>query len=246
MASVRARNALLTEVPVPGQNYAWLADPIRLAAEVDAEIAALEKGKNPYRGITGDRWRLVDVEGDSVPFRIFVPEGDGKEPRPLLIALHGAGADENAFFEGYGAGLLKEIAAAKGFILVAPRTTSVARKPASFPTLLATIEADHAIDPARIYVLGHSLGGMATGLIVRRHGDRIAAACQMAGGFGRTGEKGPPILFVHAGRDRIVRTGAPEESALVTVRSYPDEAHTLVVPRALPSAIDWLLAHPGK
>ncbi|MEN8152290.1 MAG: hypothetical protein ABFS86_20905, partial [Planctomycetota bacterium] len=58
-----------------------------------------------------------------------------------------------------------------------------------------------------------------------------------------TGDKGPPVLFVHAGRDQILHLTAPEESALVTVRRYPDEAHTWVVPRALPGILDWLFEH---
>jgi len=246
LASVRARNALITAKPVPGLSYAWITDPLTLATKVDAEIAALASGRNPYHGRKGDLWRIVLAKGEAVPFRIFVPESYRGKPVPLVIALHGAGADENALFEGYGAGLLKELAASKGFIVVTPRTMSVAGKPGAFPALLETIVADYAIDPARVYVLGHSLGGMATGLIARTHGDRIAACCQFAGGFGRTGKSGPPILFVHAGRDRIVRTGPPQASKLVTVRRYPDEGHTFVVAKALPAAIDWLLAHPEK
>jgi len=243
---VRARNALIVAKPHPGQSYAWISDPHTLSVEVDAEITALEKGVNPYRGRKGDQWRIVSAKGDAVPFRIFVPGSVGEKPVPLLVALHGAGADENALFEGYGAGLIKELAAKHGFIVVAPRTMSVARKPGAFITLLDTIAADHAIDPARVYVLGHSLGGMATGLLARAHPDRITACCQIAGGFGRTGKNGPPILFIHAGRDRVVRMDPPPASDLITVKSYPDEAHTFVVPVALPGAIDWLLAHPKK
>jgi pimeloyl-ACP methyl ester carboxylesterase len=246
VACVRARNALIVTKPSPAQSYTWISDPHSLSVEVGAELDALAKGKDPYRGRTGDRWALVDVEGDGIPYRIFVPDSVGEKPVPLVVALHGAGADENAFFEGYGAGRIRDLAAQRGFIVVAPRTLSVARKPGAFPALVDAIAEDYAIDPARVYVLGHSLGGMATGLFARAHGDRIAAACQMAGGRGRTGRDGPPILFVHAGQDRVVRTPPPPESALVTVRRYADEAHTFVVGKALPAAIDWLLEHPKE
>ena len=40
-----------------------------------------------------------------VPFRVFAPPtSDDGAKRPLIIALHGAGGDENMFMDAYGAG----------------------------------------------------------------------------------------------------------------------------------------------
>ena len=64
-----------------------------------------------------------------------------------------------------------------------------------------------------------------------------------AGSVESSVEKTRAVLFVHAGRDQILRMNPPEESDLVTVRRYPDEAHTWVVPLALPGILDWLFEH---
>jgi poly(3-hydroxybutyrate) depolymerase len=58
--------------------------------------------------------------GQKMPYRIYVPTSwDGKSSLPILLFLHGAGANENTYFDMAG-GLLKQLAEKHGYIVVSP------------------------------------------------------------------------------------------------------------------------------
>ena len=118
-----------------------------------------------------------------VPLRVYVPEqAKAGEPMPLVIVLHGAGADENAWFEAMGAGEIKRLADKHGFIVVSPNTYWVMPNPNGLKGIVETMSVEYAIDPSRVYVIGHSLGSMAAA----GHGDgapdALAGAVLIAGG----------------------------------------------------------------
>ena len=115
--------------------------------------------------------------------------------------------------------------------------------------LLRAVQADYAIDPERIYVLGHSMGSRPAALLAADD-PRIAAGCVFAGGVsGDAGADHPPFR-IYAGAldplsppsraERAVRrardAGAPVE--LLRLEAY---GHTLGVGARLPEAVDWLL-----
>ena len=52
----------------------------------------------------GQFWLTLSTEKGPAPIRLQVPKGLDKEPKPLVIAMHGAGGSENMFFEAYGHG----------------------------------------------------------------------------------------------------------------------------------------------
>jgi predicted esterase len=124
------------------------------------------------------------------------------------------------------------------------------------PALVEQLAEDYAIDPSRVYVLGHSLGAGATLGLARTHPDLVRAAAVIAGGgAGRVRGRAdapnmPPVLLVSGGLDPLfapARANAALES-LRAVRNgaehfpYPDEGHTLVVGESMTRVIDWLLA----
>ena len=84
---------------------AGFVDLLGLADAVDREITDLQASRNPYVS-PGDVWRAVACGNGSVPSRVFVPSAlpDAERSLPLLVTLHGAGGDENMFFEAYGGG----------------------------------------------------------------------------------------------------------------------------------------------
>jgi len=253
-ASTTARNALLTPSPDSGNTTQMLFDPETLAADVEAEIAALERGENPFLNRAGDFWRIVKTSTRDVPVRVYLPPSARKaSPLPLLVAFHGAGGDENMFMEAYGAGLIKRLADERGLLVVSPLTSaSVGTANAStFGEFLDGLALDYPIDRARIYLVGHSMGGTAVGLLAGLLPDQIARAACLNGfnGFVEGATKVPPVLVIASELDRIAmpsRIEAAVERVKATglpveYRLLKNHGHTLAVTRLLPEVVDWLL-----
>jgi poly(3-hydroxybutyrate) depolymerase len=71
---------------------------------------------------TGDQKRSYTFvpTGQQLPFRLFVPPSwDGKAALPVILMLHGAGANENTYVD-MADGLLMKLAAQHGYIVVSP------------------------------------------------------------------------------------------------------------------------------
>jgi len=72
---------------------------------------------------TGDQHRtyMFAPTGTEMPYRIYVPTAwDGKRSLPILLFLHGAGANESTYLD-IADGLLRKLAEEHGYIVVSPR-----------------------------------------------------------------------------------------------------------------------------
>lgn len=252
IAMTRSRNALLCDSPSPEQAAQWLADQTALAESVDAELASLEQGLNPFVGRTGDWWCRLPANGVDLPLRVYIPESLPDGPVPLVIAIHGMGGDENMFMDGYGAGAIKRLADERGFIVASPEAANMAY-PASFDALVEAVNAWRSVDPSRIYVVGHSMGAGLAATLAAARPDRIAGVAMIAGGggFPPAGKPMPPTLVIGAETDNLVRpsmledmaNAARERGLPVEGRTIPGVGHTMVVNLALPEVIDgWMPA----
>ncbi len=70
----------------------------------------------------GDQHREYDFAptGQRMPYRIYVPtRWDGKSSLPILLFLHGAGANESTYLDIAG-GLIEKLAEQHGYIVVSP------------------------------------------------------------------------------------------------------------------------------
>lgn len=149
----------------------------------------LDAGKEPFAGKHGDfrKAYLSTVDHTLQPYRILVPETyNGRTPSPLVVALHGMGGDENSIFDAYN-GAFKPAAEKVGFIAVCPKgrdTASMYRGSAEQDVMdvLAEVRRDYNIDPNRIYLMGHSMGGYGTWSIAMAHPDVFAALGPISGG----------------------------------------------------------------
>lgn len=242
-----ARNELLRDEPGGGARGPVPLDRRVLVGDLERERAALEAGEDPYRGVFGHSWRVVTVGSITVPLRLYVPARDESEtsPMPLVIALHGAGGDENMFVEGYGAGEICRLADAYGFIVASPQTFAIGSSAGAFDRILETLRDDYAIDDRRIYLMGHSFGAGVASSLAMLHAERIAAVCTIAGAGRAGGEKSPPRLRIHGALDPLARGRTPTSGTRGPVRDrvFENYGHTLVVGEALPEAIAWLIAH---
>lgn len=252
IASLRARHGLAFGALDRGRSAGLLADPLSLAGSLSVEIDAATAGRRPY-AVPGDTWRIVRALGADLPVRQFVPEGVG--PFPLVVAFHGAGGDENMFFDGYGGGRLLAIARARGIAVVCPPTIPFGLSPNVLTRFLDELRKDVPFDPSRVGLLGHSLGAVTASRLATMRPDRVAGAVCIAG-FAELPQRGdaPPRRVYLAELDplfplaatRAVVDAATARGEQIELLTVAHEGHTLVVGEVLDQAIDWLLARPAR
>jgi len=247
LVSARARASLLVDVPSVDRSAEFLTDPARLAADVEREVSALERGKNPYAKLAGDHWRTVrGANGAAVPFRIVASKAvaSAKTAVPLLIVLHGAGGDENMFVDAYGAGITPRLAQERGWLLVSPATTAFGASPANFDLLLAQLKSEYAIDSSRVYLLGHSMGAGAAARLQSQRPTTVAGTVCLAGGAAVKTDVPPRMLFVGAALDPIIPAATVKAAAMATpgsvYRELANVGHTLMVSEGVRMGMEWL------
>ncbi len=258
LATCRARARLLTDTPSALNSAQFLAEPLALLRAVHSEAAALRAGRDPYDRRAGELWRVLQVGRRELPLCTYAPIAlvpPDAAPAPLVIALHGAGGDERMFIDGYGAGLLVRLADEHGFLVATPQTSLFASDARHVDALIEEMARLYAVDRARVYLLGHSMGAGATAQLARQVPQRWAAAACLAGGsFGGASSPSdelPPTLLLVGAIDPIVPPGpllrgaraAQARGAPLEIEEHAAFGHTLLVTAQLPHAIEWLLGH---
>ena len=219
-------------------------DEIAKANEI---LDAIEAGSDPFAGKHGDfrKAYLSSVDHTLQPYRILIPEVyNGRSPAPLVVALHGMGGDENSMFDAYN-GALKPAAEKNGFITVCPKgrdSASMYRGSAEQDVMdvLAEVRRDYKIDPNRIYLMGHSMGGYGTWSVAMNHPDIWAALGPISGGGNPAGMvkiAGIPEYVVHGDNDPTVNVSqsrtmveaGKKAGAKITYVEIPGGTHMTVV-----------------
>jgi len=241
-----------------GRAYFDVDPELGLAESLAADLLA---GKNPFQKRTGDM-RLAyrsSVDGELVPFRVFAPEGyDPAKKYPMIVGLHGANGDEHSFMEGRG-GLFKRLGQERGYVLATPsgRGPYGGYEGAAEQDVVDVTERVmqlYSVDPARVFLTGHSMGGQGTWYVGFNHPDTFAALAPIAGTS--KPRRGPipfenkldmPVLFSHGANDTVNlvenarRTAELARERLSSFRydEYPDCEHNDVVDAALPKIFDF-------
>ncbi|MFM7259595.1 MAG: hypothetical protein ACKO3W_03230 [bacterium] len=252
LASLKARHELAFGTFDRGKSADGLADPVALAKALAEETALAESGKRPYAR-AGDVWRVVRALGTELPVRQFVPEGEG--PFPLVLAFHGAGGDENLFFDGYGGGRLLELAREKRVAVVCPPTIPFGVSPNVLPRFLEELAKDVPFDPARVGLVGHSLGAATASRLAMLRPEAINGAACIAGfaDLARNVDAPPRIVFLAAldplfplASTRASVEVAQARGDVIEIVVVENEGHTLVVGEVIAQALDWLLARAPR
>jgi predicted esterase len=250
MVNARARAQLLVDVPSPERSAEFLSDPVQIARDLAREVGVLERGRNPYVGQAGDSWQTFrGANGTLIPMRIVAPEAAATSGAPVavIIALHGAGGDENMFIDAYGQGVIATMATAAYTIVVTPATTPFALAPEHFDSLMSVLRSEYRINAGRVYVLGHSLGAGVAARLAQLRPQQITAVACLAGGAAVNVPKAPPMLFIGAGLDPLIPAKRVEEFAkgtpTGTYMQLENEGHTLMVGNGVRRALPWLLSH---
>ncbi|MCU0619553.1 MAG: alpha/beta hydrolase [Gemmatimonadaceae bacterium] len=223
-----------------------LATASRVAAPTVGAVPALS-------AFPGDARRTITgPDGAAIPMRLIVPPAAAASRRPLgvLLALHGAGGDENMFVDAYGQGIAARLAGELGLILVSPTTAPFVRSAAPFDSVLATLRREYAIDTTRVVVIGHSMGAGAAASLARARPSQIAAVVCLAGGAAVTVAGAPPMLFIGAALDPIIPAARVRAAAEATptgrYEELDNEGHTLMVRRGVQRGLAWLAARPTR
>jgi pimeloyl-ACP methyl ester carboxylesterase len=107
---------------------------------------------------------------------------DPVKPRPLVIALHGAGGSENMFFDAYGAGKIVRLCEERGWLLLAPRLSPLTGTGLELPGLIAAVDALHPVDRRKVFVVGHSMGAMQGLNLTSRSPEMVKRLAILGGG----------------------------------------------------------------
>jgi len=197
-------------------------DPDKDFPAAEAVAAGARGGKNPFAAKTGDFKRhyllesaalrqaqgapsdslSVESRGEIMPYRMYVPTSyNGTKAYPLIVALHGLGGTEDAFFTNYEQKMppLAEkhgyiVAGALGYrvdgsygwgIGVAPADPATRRvqenSERDVMQVLQLVRQQYKIDENRIYLMGHSMGAIGTWKIAPKFPDLWAAIGMFAG-----------------------------------------------------------------
>jgi predicted esterase len=250
LAAAKARAALLVNQLSTTDSAQFFCDRPRLAKDLIREIELLEKGEDPYRRRLGDWWRSLPLEKGALPMRVYAPFAATQDkPVPLVIVLHGAGGDENMFFDAYGAGVIKTLADQHGFLAVAPRV-GLNLSDATIERLVTALRYQYAIDTQSIFLVGHSMGAGAAFALASANPSRYRAVACLAGGPRGKAEKLPPLLVIAGALDPLANANSLEKGCLalkeaghaVTFERREDSGHTLLVTEVLPATITWLFS----
>ncbi len=122
-------------------------------------------------------------EGKKRTYYLFVPDGLSKDkPAPLLVLLHGTGHNGRLLVEHW-----QKLAAQEGLILAGPDARSPEQwgmpqdGPRFLYDLVEELKKTQPVDPARVYLFGHSAGAVFSLYMTALESEYFAAVAVSAG-----------------------------------------------------------------
>lgn len=152
---------------------------------------------------------------DTMPYRLMKPIGfEANQRYPVIVSLHGAGgkgSDNRKQLKGWNR-LLAEKQTRSDYpcYVLAPQSTRLWDE-AHLTSIKSLVAEMPSVDMDRIYILGHSMGGHGTYILIQLDPGYFAAAAPSAGSGRRTTEdfidasliKDLPIWSFHGDLDKV-------------------------------------------
>lgn len=178
-------------------------------------------------------YRFADTDED-LAYTVYVSSKvDPATPAPLIVALHGLGGDSNFIVRER----LVDLAEEQGYIVVGPMGYNTGGwygsplvqfgdqpvEPANLTelsekdvmTVLAMAKEEFNVDPDRIYLMGHSMGGAGTIFLGQKYADQWAALAAIAPAAFMMQRSQPEILGpIHAAGLPIMITQGDMDTAV--------------------------------
>ena len=188
---------------------------------------------------------MTTVEVGDRPVQLYVPASRPVGvPAALVVVLHGYTGEADIAVAFFG---LRPLADQRGFLVAAPQGTadsegktfwnasnaccnfggSAVDDSAYLSEVIATVVATQGVDPARVYVVGHSNGGFMAHRLACEHADQVAAIASLAGALDSDADCTPArpvsVVQIHGTADETIRYGGGE----IEGRQYTSAAGTV-------------------
>lgn len=228
---------------------------------------SLRENRNAVESLRGDLKLAYrsSFDGKLVPYRIYVPSSYVKTKKhPFIMLLHGAGGDENNFLDRYER-MWPKLAEERGYIIAAANgrgpISGYAKENGAeqdVMDVIALMEKNYSIDPAREYLAGHSMGAAGTWRLGFDYRARFAALAPIAGtrpspaidAALATGRK-VPMIVVCGVKDALVPVAGCRQVAEKLKAAgydskyleYPEGDHLSVALTSIKDIYDWFDGH---
>lgn len=194
-------------------------------------------------------------------YLLFLPQDYGKEQKryPLIMYLHGGSlrGDDVEKVRALGLPQLLEKDKSFPFIVVSPLCPAgeIWTDTDMLIGILDEVVAQYSVDPSRIYLTGHSMGGRGVWYLAYKHPERFAAIAPMSGGPNITAWasklKNVPVWVFHGAKDDLVPLSQSEEmvNAIKAVggdvkfTALPDRDHYILDMYENKQLYEWFLQH---
>jgi pimeloyl-ACP methyl ester carboxylesterase len=227
---------------------------LRLLQLAEQLAAGWEAGASGWRAAPGDYWMATLHRERKVAFRLFVPKQfQPNRPIPLVVALHGAGGNEHLFFEGYGLGIVLKEAEKRGWAVIAPRAEM---ELAHIGGALEAAQKLLPIDPARVYLMGHSMGGAHSFAAIAQFPDRFRAVAIFAGAGQPAQVPADLPILMTVGEQELSMLKTTIENAyrrlqelnlkVLEYKKYDGCDHLMIVREAMPDAFAFFDRAPAR
>ncbi|MDE5850671.1 MAG: dienelactone hydrolase family protein [Muribaculaceae bacterium] len=178
--------------------------------------------------------------------------------KPLVVFLHGASCCGRNLDSAKRYGTMNAVERGRKIdaYVIAPQNPGGAWKPERIKKLVDWTKAHYKVDPARIYVVGMSLGGYGTIDYAATYPDEVAAAVGMCGGASvkdLSGLSKLPLWIIHgtadsavpvSQSDRVVKAIDDVDSTRLVYDRIPGMNHSRPARIFyLPELYDWLFEH---
>lgn len=180
---------------------------------------------------------LITFQGHKRIVYVFIPDSSPTAvPAPLIVLLHGSGEEGISL-----AGPWRPLAAREGIILVAPNSANRRTwdphddHPDFIRELIDNVEVRHLIDRRRLYLFGHSGGGMYALTLSLLESQYFAATAVHAGVLRQVTEqtlesakRKIPLALWSGTQDRMISLQAVEASQhILEEHGFPVELHQM-------------------
>jgi predicted peptidase len=227
-------------------------------------VVTVDSKESPLNVETA-RSKQTPQQFENTSYLLYLPAGYGEEGKrwPLILYLHGKSLRGNdlEMLKSYGLAASLEKDLAIPFVVVSPQCPDDRywlTEDEALTRLVDHAVSTYAIDPQRIYVTGHSMGGRGTWLLAYKHPEKFAAIVPMADApldnawasqvakvpawaFHGTKDDLEPFERTRAFVDALKRLGAEVKFTPLTGRD-----HFILDAYENHEIYDWLLHHKRK
>jgi predicted peptidase len=224
-------------------------------------VVTVDSKQSPLN-VETSRTKQTAQQFENTDYLLYLPEGYSKDEKrwPLILYLHGKSLRGNdlEMLKSYGLAASLEKDLAIPFVVVSPQCPDDRYWMTEDERLSQLVDhavSTYSIDPERIYVTGHSMGGRGTWLLAFKHPEKFAAIVPMSDAppdnvWARQVAKVPAWVF-HGTKDDFEPFERTREfvealkklGAEVKFTALPERDHFILDTYENREIYDWLLQH---